>query len=316
MRGMSRSRATSTACSPARPYEAQEREAAGVDAAADRHQPDAVGHRQVDEPVNAGGRLVAADPERLADPAHGRFRRRPVEMAPAPKEALGVEVAEDEVCVGDGRHRATRPVAGGTGDRAGALGARPQGARLHAGDRAAACADADDVEGTQRDALARKAPLGGKRRLVCGDERNVRRGAAHVEGHEVGRAQKLGGATRPGDAARRARQDRSGREPRRLLDRRHAAVGKDDEERAGVARLGQALGEARQVPGDGWSDIGVQGGGRDALELLRSGAKPRSTARRSRPAAPPRSRAAFPPRGPDCGRREGRRQRRPRRRPS
>jgi hypothetical protein len=253
---------------PGRAAEAQEREAARVDAPADRHQPDAVGHGEVDEPVDAGGGLVMADPERLSDPAHRRLCCRRVEPAPAAQEAAGVEKPKDEVGVGDGRLCAASAVAGGTRDGAGALGADAQGARLDAGDRAAARPDADDVEGAKRDPLPSDSSLGGERRLAARDQRDVCRGAAHVEGHEVGNLEELGAAACPGDAAGRTGQNRSGCEPRRFLDGRHAAVGQDDEERAGVVRLRQAPGEVRQVLGDRRADIGVDHRGRGALKFL------------------------------------------------
>ena len=51
-------------------------------------------------------------------------------------------------------------------------------------------------------------------------------------------------------------------------DRRDAAMGEDDEERAAEARLVQPRRQAAEVARDDRADIGVHGGGGEALELL------------------------------------------------
>ena len=60
MRDSSSSRATSAACRPGRAAEAEQRKAAGIDAAPQRHQADAVGHLQIDQAIDAGGGLDRA----------------------------------------------------------------------------------------------------------------------------------------------------------------------------------------------------------------------------------------------------------------
>jgi hypothetical protein len=91
-------------------------------------------------------------------------------------------------------------------------------------------------------------------------------------------------------------------------------VREDDEERAGVARLSQAPGEAGQVLGDGRPDIGVDDRGRGALELLDLGqdlARQRDEDARQLVSSTRRVSASWA----GCGRRAGSRPRRPRRQP-
>src|SRR5258708_3527613 len=71
--------------------------------------------------------------------------------------------------------------------RAGASGANAKRmAGTDAGDRSAAGRDAGDTEAAQRDALARQHAVGGQRGLPARDQRNVGRGATHVERHQIG----------------------------------------------------------------------------------------------------------------------------------
>ena len=54
----------------------QQREFSGIDAAAQGHQPDAVGHLQVDHPENAGGGFDPLEVQRCGHPVDGGFGRR------------------------------------------------------------------------------------------------------------------------------------------------------------------------------------------------------------------------------------------------
>src|SRR6185437_16728339 len=119
------------------------------------------------------------------------------------EEMRRIEIAEDEVGVGDGRRRAALAVAGGSGIGAGAL--RPDmqdAARVDAADRAAAGAQRHDVEAAQRDLVLADLAVAGERRLALDDEADIGARPAHVEGDEVAVAEELRRVAAAGDAAR------------------------------------------------------------------------------------------------------------------
>ena len=100
------------------------------------------------------------DAERGGDRDRRRARPPPVEPPLAAEEVVRVEVAEHEVGVGDRRLVAAVAVAGRARHRAGAF--RPDmqhAAGVDPRDRAAAGADAGDVEALQRDAVAADSPV-------------------------------------------------------------------------------------------------------------------------------------------------------------
>ena len=84
--------------------------------------------------------------ELARQPVHGPLRRVAVERHRPAGEVVGVQVAEQQVRVGDRRRRAAPPVAGGP--RVGAGAARPdlQDPERRVRDRAAAAADLDQVD--------------------------------------------------------------------------------------------------------------------------------------------------------------------------
>ena len=70
-----------------------------------------------------------------------------VDLQAATEKVVGVDAAEHEVGVGDGRLVAAEPVAGGTGVGAGAARTNPQPAPgIHPGDAAAAGADLHQID--------------------------------------------------------------------------------------------------------------------------------------------------------------------------
>ena len=110
-----------------------------------------------------------------------------VEPAVAAEEIVGIEIAEHQVGVGDGRAVAAVAVAGGARHRAGAL--RPDmqdAAGIDPRDRAAAGAHAGDVEAVQGDPVAADLAVHDQRRGAVLDQADVGRGAAHVERDQVG----------------------------------------------------------------------------------------------------------------------------------
>ena len=128
--------------------EADEDEVARVVAALHRDQVERVDHRGVRDLDDAVRRLVTSRPSGFAQRSSiARARALDVEADLAAEEVVGVEPAEHDVRVGDGRLGAAAPVA----DRAG-VGARApradaqQPARVDPRDRAAARADLDEVD--------------------------------------------------------------------------------------------------------------------------------------------------------------------------
>src|SRR5205807_8175952 len=126
-------------------------------------------------------------------------------------EVRGVEVAEQEVRVGDRRLTATEAVGRRTRVRARAARADFQQTDLvDGGDRAAAGADLDQLDGGDADRqpaalhealLARGFEGVGGERLAAVDERELGGGAAHVEREQVAVAvfaAEEGGGQRPG----------------------------------------------------------------------------------------------------------------------
>ena len=178
-------------------------------------------------------------------------------------------MAQHQIGVGDGGLGAAAAVTGRAGPGAGAAWTDLQGAAgAQMRDGAATGAQCHDVQALQRDAFAGHLPAPAQRGLAAGDQRDVGGGAAHVEGHQLrphaGRGERHSGR----DTARGAGQRGADRQPRRVLQRCHAAMAQDDEDRAGIARAGQPLAQPAEVAGDDGADIGVHRGGGEALELL------------------------------------------------
>ena len=109
-----------------------------------------------------------------------------IELLFAAEEIIRVEIAADEVGVGDGRARAAAAVAGRAGIGAGALRADiEEAAAVDPGDRAAARRDRGHVERRHVDLAARDHAFGRFQRHAAFDEGDVGAGAAHVERDEA-----------------------------------------------------------------------------------------------------------------------------------
>ena len=140
--------------------EAEKGEPARVNAAPQRHQPDAICHLEIDQTVHAGGSLGRRQAEPAGKPPYDRIGGGAVEPLAASQEALGIEVAEHEVCV--------RDVSGSPPPRSRPAQVRRRRSRARPGayrrcrlcDGPAACADAGDVEAAQGNAVSRQAALG------------------------------------------------------------------------------------------------------------------------------------------------------------
>ena len=113
-----------------------------------------IGHVLVDDLADAEGGRDLSSESRPADIAiDGPFRRLPrVEPDGAAGEIVGIELAEDEVGVGDRRAVAAATVAGGSGLGPGTLrsGLDPSH-RVDPGDRAATGPDLDHLDDRDRD---------------------------------------------------------------------------------------------------------------------------------------------------------------------
>ncbi len=197
--------------------------------------------------------LAHLHPERRRQLAERGLGGGGVERHLAAEEAVGVDVAEHQRGVGDGRARATEPVAGGAGVGAGALGAdAQQAARVDPRDRAAAGADRAHVDGGEAgevpgERLAEPG-LAGEHEVAGAHERDVEAGAAGVADDHVARA-RLG----CGDGARGDGRERGtgAHRPQRAVDqlahRHDAAGGAGGEQLAGEALLLQAACDLGQV---------------------------------------------------------------------
>ena len=118
-----------------------------------------------------------------------------VELHRAAEEIVGIEPAEHDVGVGDGRLGAATAIA--DRPRIGARALRPDFQRadiVEPGDRAAAGADLDHVDHRQHHRMAAGVAAdvvaGRERGLALADEARLGGGAAHVEGDHVGEAER------------------------------------------------------------------------------------------------------------------------------
>ena len=231
-----------------RAAERQQGEAARVDAAAHRHEPDSfrhVGVHDAVDPFRRGGRF---DAEPRGDGVHGAGGGLRVEPLPAAEESLRVEEPEHQVGVGHGGCGPAPPVAGRPRIGAGAGRTDVQhAARVDVGDGAAAGADARDVEAVKGDPVARDPAVRGDRGLALHDERHVGARAAHVEGDEVAVREDPARVARRRHPAGRPGEDATGGEADRIGDRRETAVRLHDQHRPRVPGPGQPLDQACQV---------------------------------------------------------------------
>ena len=158
-----------------------------------------------------------------------------------PRKYARVEPAEHDVGVGHGRLDAAAPVT----DRArvGARALRPdaeQPARVDPRDRAAPGADLDEVDDRRPHRVARERHAADPRARVAADvvvlrhrrpavldQADLRRRAAHVEGEDVGPAERLAEVRRGDHAGGRPRldhEDRAHARPRRSRRRRRSTA--------------------------------------------------------------------------------------------
>ncbi len=125
----------------------------------DRNQLQGVDHIGVCDADHPHRRLLNADGERVSDRPHGRLSLFLIQGNFTPQEIVRVNAPGNYVGVGDGRLVAAPSVAGRSRVCTRAHGAHPQGARLvDPGDRAASCADLDDIDRGGEDGIAGEIP--------------------------------------------------------------------------------------------------------------------------------------------------------------
>ena len=228
--------------------EGENAEVARIEAALHGDDAERAEHHLVGDVDDALGRFFRREAERLADARHGLPRRLGVEAHVA-AEQYRRQVAEDEVGIAHGRFRAAAAIGDRPRSRPGAARSDAQrtGERGYVGNRAAAGADAAHVE---RRHLGREHPHLGRardRRLAVDDDGDVGRGAAHVEGEELAKAEAARGHHRAGDAAGRTRQHRVDRPFGGRRGAHQPAVRTHDMEVCLDAVLLQTVLDARQV---------------------------------------------------------------------
>ena len=186
----------------------------------------------------------------------------------APPEQAA-QVAEHDVRVGHRRALAAAAVAGGAGQRAGALGAdaeRP--GHRHVRDRAAAGADRDDVERGDADAEVvgeRARARDGWMRVPI--ERHVGRRAAHVEAEDVAMARELAEEHGCAHSAGGPREDRLDGSGPGLGGRHQTAVRAHDVEGCIREAVGESAARLGRVPDHRGLNVGVRDRGERSLVL-------------------------------------------------
>ena len=211
---------------------------------------------------------VASRPSRSPTAATARAAGRHLERHQPAGESLRVQVAEEEIGVGDRRLLAAAPVAGRPRIGARAARAHAQAARaVDPRDAPAPGPDGIHVHHRRPHRIRADESLGGDQRLAAPHHRHVIARAAHVERDEIPYARALGGELGADDARRGTREE----ERHRLLC---GDTGRDDpsarahhERHTGDAQAPEGLGEAGQVALHDRAEIGVERGDAKALVL-------------------------------------------------
>ena len=241
-----------------------------------------VGHGLVHHLRYAVGAIRRAGAEAGSDVTlDGAAGEIEVEPQASVRKGVGVEIAGHRVGIGHRRSIATAPVAGGSWIGARAAGSDAQSRQLvDARDGAAAGSDLDHLghRDPHRQAAALDEPLGPRdlectrgARLAVLDEAHLRGRSSHVE------RQRMGASTRSGDpggedrAAARPRLDQPDGEREGGRERRHAAAGGHEVERAVEATFPETAGEILQVSLHQRLDAGVGHRRGEPVELANLG---------------------------------------------
>src|SRR5262249_19628479 len=163
-----------------------------------------------------------------------------METEPPAQKGLRVEEATEEEGVREGRLPAAPPVAGRARIGPGAL--RPDledAGVVEPCDRSAPGADRGHADRRHHDGEVADDLVRRVGRLAVADERDVRAGAAHVQGDEVAVAGLTADVAGADDARGRAREERLYRGVTRVAGRGHAAIRLRDVERGADAGAGE-----------------------------------------------------------------------------
>ena len=238
------------------------------------HGDDAEGaeHRLVDHAHDRAGGLLDAGAAGLGDPRDGGVGGVDVQLELAAEQARR-QMAEDDVRVGHRRGRPAAAVAGRAGKGAGALRADPERSRRlgDVRDRAAARADAGDVDRRGAHGEVADVRLARDLRPAGHADGDVRRRPAHVERQDaveprVGRDERCAADTAGG-----ARQDCLDRVLAGRLEAHQPAVRPHDLDRRPHVRGGEAVADVRQVLLERRRDVRVHQRRHGALVLAELG---------------------------------------------
>ena len=263
-----------------RPPEGDERQITRIPSALDRHDSRGEFHVGRHDLMNAPRRRVDTEPQgtrhALVDRAGRGVRREPHGAA---GEVRRIEIPENEVRVGDGRLGPAALVADRAGGRRRALRAHGDHAQARAGDRAAARADLYQVDRLD----VHRQPAAGRvgdpvqlerrrrERSSIGDERQLRRRAAHVEGDQL----TVSGQFTVDRRHQRARGgpgfDHAHGMALERLRRRHAAGRLHDVEASAIAALPERVPERREILAERRHHVGVHHGRRRPLVFAKRG---------------------------------------------
>ena len=253
----------------------------------DRHLADEVRHMVVHDLDDAGGGVADADAERLGDLLLDRvLGELAVELEVAAQEIIGIDVAEHDVGIGNGRIVAAAAVAGGAGIGAGAHRADLEPAQIRPGDRAPAGADRDDVDGGRQQRVLVDGRGGRDDRLAVGDQADIEAGAADIGADDVAMPQQVAEELRGDDAAGRARGERVDRAKLRIGRAHGAAHGLHHQERRIEAAVAERALQPGQVAGQQRRDMCVPPPSSPSARTPSSPARCRSRSTRACPAPP------------------------------
>ena len=232
--------------------ERHQAELAGIVAAADRDQADGVRHVRVRDPDGRVRRFDEPEPERGGHVFLDRALGGITVEGHRPADQLFSEPPEDEVRVRVRRSVIPAPVARRPWTRPGRLRTVAKRAGLvDPGERAAAGADRQHLDRREADRVAvLDEPLLRHPLLALVDERDVRRGPAHIEADRVLIAAQRGDMAAGDRAGSDSRCRQTHCEPLSQLRRHHAPSRVQEEHVAVVAVLGQAILEPLDVSGD------------------------------------------------------------------
>ena len=218
------------------------------------------GHILVHYLVDTGCRLDGRHLQALRHPRRRLFGQRSIERHSSTEERIGVEQAQEQVGVGNGRSGSSLPVAGRARLGTSRLGSDLQQAKLvNTGEAPATGTDLDEVHGRHRywEAGALLEPIHAchlegvhEARLELFNQSRLGCRAAHVEGQETLLAEASGVPPCGEGPGCRARLDEADRRLCGVLGRDHTAIGEHHQDGAPEALRHQPLPQLVQVGTD------------------------------------------------------------------